>query len=122
MNFLCKCLASTLILAMSLGGCAVMPGARALQRDVQPVSSGLACDQHSLAGAEMAARLDQLKTQLEQAQAQDKAVLASGYLLYWPALFPVGGDKQVQAEYGQLQAEQNALKQRMIDSRCVLRP
>ena len=43
-----------------------------------------------------------------------------GMILFWPALFALGGTKEQEAEYGRLKGEYEAIQQAAIAKKCTL--
>lgn len=64
-------------------------------------------------------RVSELGGRLDQAASNDKAIMGVGLILFWPALFFVGGTKQQEAEYGRLKGEYEALQQASVSKRCM---
>jgi hypothetical protein len=64
-------------------------------------------------------RVSQLGGRLDEAASNDKAIVGVGLILFWPALFAVGGTKQQEAEYARLKGEYEALEQAAIQKKCV---
>ncbi|MEO1766920.1 hypothetical protein [Thiobacter aerophilum] len=63
-------------------------------------------------------RATQLAGRLDQAAANDKAIAGVGLILFWPALFALGGTKAQEAEYARLKGEYDALQQVAIQKQC----
>lgn len=61
---------------------------------------------------------NQLAGKLDKDKATDESVTAAGIILFWPALFFLGGTKEQEAEYGRLKGEYNALEQASIQKKC----
>lgn len=55
---------------------------------------------------------------LDQASSNDKAIMGVGLILFWPALFALGGTKQQEAEFSRLKGEYDALQQAAIAKKC----
>lgn len=67
-------------------------------------------------------RVSQLGGRLDEAASNDKAIVGVGLVLFWPALFFLGGTKQQEAEYARLRGEYDALEQAAIQKRCTSAP
>lgn len=65
-------------------------------------------------------RITQLGGRLDEAANNDKAIAGVGVILFWPALFALGGTKQQEAEYGRLKGEYDALNQALVQKDCKL--
>lgn len=64
-------------------------------------------------------RRDQLHAQLEREANMDKAQMAVGLVLFWPALFFLeGGDSAEAVEYKQLKGDAEALQTAAIRKQC----
>ena len=63
-------------------------------------------------------RVKQLGVRLDQAASNDKAIGVVGAVLFWPALFALGGTKQQEAEYARLKGEYDAVSQAQILKKC----
>ena len=76
------------------------------------------CGQISGESTRLLQRVNQLGGRLDEAAANDKAIATAGGLLFWPALFALGGTKQQEAEYGRLRGEYDALQQAAVVKKC----
>lgn len=76
------------------------------------------CDQIAAENARLASKVSQLGGRLDEAAANDKAITGVGMVLFWPALFALGGTKQQEAEYAKLRGEHDALQQTAILKKC----
>ena len=63
-------------------------------------------------------RVTELGGRLDQAADNDKAIMGVGLLIFWPALFALGGTKQQEAEYARIKGEYDALQQAAITRKC----
>jgi hypothetical protein len=59
-----------------------------------------------------------LSGKLDDNAEKDEAVTAAGIILFWPALFFLGGTKEEEAEFGRLKGEFNALEKVSIQKNC----
>lgn len=76
------------------------------------------CDQLAAESHRLTARVQQLGGRLDEAASNDKAIAGVGAILFWPALFALGGTKQQEAEFGRLKGEADALQAAAINKRC----
>ena len=76
------------------------------------------CDQLAQESSRVLVRVKQLGVRLDQAAANDKAIGVVGAVLFWPALFALGGTKQQEAEYARLKGEYDAVSQAQIAKKC----
>jgi uncharacterized protein YceK len=76
------------------------------------------CDQLNAEAQRIQSRVVQLGGRLDEAASNDKALTAVGVVLFWPALFFLGGTKQQEAEYARLKGEYEAVQQAAVQKRC----
>jgi hypothetical protein len=79
------------------------------------------CAQISAEQARLDSRVQQLGGRLDEAASNDKKIATAGALLFWPALFALGGTKQQEAEYATLKGQHDAIQQAAIEKRCALK-
>ena len=65
-------------------------------------------------------KVQELTGQLDDNRETDNVTTTAGIILFWPALFFLGGTKEQEAEYAQLKGEYNALEQASIQKKCGL--
>ena len=105
--------------SMVLGGCATASKDVATQ-SISPLQYQVYdCDQITAETMRVQARASQLGGRLDTAAANDKAITGIGIVLFWPALFALGGTKEQEAEYGRLKGESDALQQVAISKKCM---
>jgi len=78
------------------------------------------CDQLSAEAQRLNVRVQQIGGRLDEAASHDKAIAGVGIVLFWPALFALGGTKQQEAEYARLRGEADALQQAAIARKCPI--
>lgn len=76
------------------------------------------CEQLSSETQRIQVRVNQVGGRLDEAASNDKAIMGVGLVLFWPALFALGGTKQQEAEYARLKGEYDALQQAAIVKKC----
>lgn len=110
---------------MTVGAvCAVLVGCSTASKDVptayiSPMQyQAFECNQLSAESTRLLQRVNQLGGRLDEAAANDKAIATAGGLLFWPALFALGGTKQQEAEYGRLKGEYDAVQQSAVQKKC----
>ena len=114
-----KTLVAVLSCSLIVAGCATS-AANISSSYVSPVQyQSYDCGQLASEGQRLQVRLDQLKTRLDQAAANDKAIAGVGLILFWPALFALGGTKDLEAEYARLKGEYSAVEQATIARKCT---
>lgn len=113
-------------LALSLSAAVALTGCATASRDIAPISvsplvyESYGCDQLSAELARVHTRATQLGGRLDQAASNDAALTTAGVILFWPALFFLGGTRQQEAEYARLKGESDAIQQAAITRRCKL--
>ena len=68
------------------------------------------------------ARSAQLAGRLDEAASNDQAIMGVGLVLFWPALFALGGTKEQEADFARLKGEYDAVQQTMIAKKCATAP
>ena len=63
-------------------------------------------------------RVNQLGGRLDEAASNDKAIGVVAAILFWPALFALGGVKTQEAEYAHLKGEADAIQQSAVIKKC----
>jgi len=76
------------------------------------------CEQLSSEIQRIQSRVVQLGGRLDEAASNDKAIAGVGIVLFWPALFALGGTKQQEADYARLRGEYDASHQAAILKKC----
>jgi len=76
------------------------------------------CDQIAAEAQRIQIRVSQLGSLLDEAASNDKAITGVGVILFWPALFALGGTKQQEAEYARMKGEYDALQQAAVLKKC----
>ena len=109
------CIVATCV---ALGGCATASKDIAATY-VSPMQfQSYDCDQLSSETQRIQSRVVQLGGRLDTAASNDKAIAGVGVLLFWPALFALGGTKQQEADYARLRGEYDAVQQSAIIKKC----
>lgn len=107
-----------LVLAIVLAGCATA------SKDIPATyHSPLAyqsydCTQLQMETERIRSRVSQLGGRLDEAASNDKKLAGVGAVLFWPALFALGGNKQQEAEYATLKGQHDAIEQAQIAKKC----
>jgi hypothetical protein len=76
------------------------------------------CGQLSAESQRLQARVTQIGGRLDQAASSDKAITGAGIILFWPALFFLGGTKQQEADFARIKGEYEAVQQAAVLKRC----
>ena len=107
-------------IALVLGGCATASKDIATSY-VSPMQyNQYDCDQLAAESARIRGRVDALGGRLDTAASNDAKITGVGIILFWPALFFLGGTKEQEAEYARLKGEYEAVQQAAIQKKCAL--
>lgn len=113
-----KAAATVLSAAIALTGCATS-SKDITSSYVSPLQyQAYDCAQITAEVQRVQARANEIAGSLDQAASSDKALVGVGMILFWPALFTLGGSKPQQAEFARLKGESDALQRAAIDKRC----
>lgn len=104
--------------ALSTTGCATSSANIAASYTTPIQYQGYDCAQLTAEAQRIHGRVNQLAGRLDEAANNDKVLMGVGMLLFWPALFALGGTKQQEADYARLKGEYDALQQAMITKKC----
>ena len=77
------------------------------------------CEQLTGESMRLSQRVTALQAQVDKAAANDKALTGVGVILFWPALFALGGNQQQEGEYGRLKGEFEAIQQAAVLKKCT---
>jgi hypothetical protein len=113
-----KPVAGALCISLALSGCATSSKDVATSY-VSPMQfQSYDCQQLASEAQRIQSRVNQLSGRLDEAANNDKVLMGVGLLLFWPALFAVGGTKQQEAEFARLKGEYEAIQQSAVARRC----
>jgi hypothetical protein len=117
MNEMVKKFVCCATIAGFLGGCATS-GKDVAATYVSPIQySNYDCDQLRQELARVNGRVGQITGRLDEAAGNDKALVGLS-LIFWPALFALGGTKQQEAELSRLKGEYEALQTASTSKKC----
>ena len=101
-----------------LAGCATA-GRDVVGTYVSPIQfSAYDCDQIRQELMRLSSRVNQLSGRLDEAASNDKTIGVVGAILFWPALFALGGTKGQEAELARLKGEYDALQAASTQKKC----
>lgn len=113
---------SAMVFAVAISGCASSTKDIATNY-VSPVQfQSYDCNQLQSEAVRIQSRFTQIGGRIDEAAANDKTITGVGMILFWPALFALGGNKQQEAEYGRLKGEYEAIQQSAVEKRCGQQP
>ncbi len=78
------------------------------------------CEQTRAELIRVSNRVGEITGKLDKNRENDNLTTTAGIILFWPALFFVGGTKEQEAEYARLKGEYAALEQTSIQKKCGL--
>jgi hypothetical protein len=111
---------ASLLLVTIIAGCSTAA------KDITPSAVSPAmyanydCDQVKLELMRVTTEVNTMTGKLDKNRENDNMATAAGIILFWPALFFLGGTKEQEARYAQLKGEYNALEQTSILKKCSL--
>lgn len=115
-----RTIAGLLALTLSLTGCATSSQHLTAQY-VSPVQYGsYSCKQLTRESQRITQRVSELSGRLDEAASNDKVLMGVGLILFWPALFALGGTKEQEAEYKRLKGEHDAMQEAINLNKCKL--
>lgn len=121
-ELLMKIAATVASLAFALAGCAASSDKIAATY-VSPIQyQHYDCDQLVSEQARVQAAAIASGAQVDKAASNDAGITAAGAILFWPALFFLGGNQVKEAEYARLKGESEAIDKSVIEKKCVITP
>ncbi|MBP6717236.1 MAG: hypothetical protein KA173_00030 [Rhodoferax sp.] len=113
-----KTFAASMTAVSVLAGCATA-GKDVVGTYVSPAQfSTYDCDQVRQEMVRISSRVNQLSGRLDEAANNDKTIGVVGAILFWPALFALGGTKGQEAELARLKGEYDALQAASAQKKC----
>jgi hypothetical protein len=111
-------IAGIVALGAALGGCA-SSAADITPTYVSPVTyQSFTCQQLGLEAQSISARAAALSGTQDSQRTKDAAATTAAVIIFWPAAFFVGGDKQNAAELAQMKGQMIAVEQASIAKNC----
>src|SRR6266436_9330592 len=105
-------------LGAALGGCA-SSAADITPAYVSPVAyQSYTCQQLALEAQSISTRAATLSGAQDSQRTKDGWATAAAVVVFWPAAFFVGGDKQTAAELSQMKGQMVAVEQASIQKKC----
>lgn len=78
------------------------------------------CEQITMEISRIQSRVSQLGGRLDDAAQKDQIITGVGAVLFWPALFALGGTGQQEAEYAKIKGEYEALQKIAVMKKCYI--
>jgi len=105
-------------LGAALGGCA-SSSSEIAPAYVSPVAyQSYTCQQLALEAQAISTRAATLSGAQDSQRSKDGLATAAAIVIFWPAAFFVGGDKQTAAELSQMKGQMVAVEQASIAKKC----
>jgi hypothetical protein len=101
-----------------LSGCASASGDIAPSYISPLTYQGYTCQQLGLEAQSISAHAAGLTGAQDSQHTKDAIATTAAIIVFWPAAFFVGGDKQTAAELARLKGEMDAVEQASISKRC----
>ncbi len=76
------------------------------------------CEQLTSEAHRVQVKANNLAGQLDEAASNDKMIATGGTLLFWPALFALGGNDAQESEFANLKGEHDAIEEVVISKKC----
>jgi hypothetical protein len=108
-------------LGAALGGCA-SSSAEITPAYISPVTyQNYTCQQLALEAQSLSTRAASLSGVQDSQRTKDQWSTAAAVVIFWPAAFFVGGDKQAAAELAQMKGQMVAVEQASIVKNCNIK-
>jgi len=110
---------TSLLLACFIAGCATHPD------DIKPAYISplqyqhYDCSQLALEAQRISQRIQELYFHLKKRADSDAFMMTAAWLVFWPSLFFIQGDKADTAEYARLKGEYEAVQKAAIEKHCT---
>lgn len=117
-----KIITTVLAASIALSGCATSSSNIAASYATPMQYQSYDCAQLTSESQRIHGRVNQLAGRLDEAANNDKVLMGVGLILFWPALFALGGTKQQEADYARLKGEYDAVQQALVAKKCDLGP
>lgn len=102
----------------------MVAGCSTASKDIMPtyvstaIYSNYDCDQLRLELIRVSTEANSMAGKMDKNRENDNMTTTAGMIIFWPALFFLGGTKEQEARYAQLKGEYNALEQATIQRKC----
>ncbi len=77
------------------------------------------CNQLAQESSNIQSRVAEIGGALDTRATRDKWVTGAGAVLFWPALFFIGGNKTQEAEFSRLKGEYEAVQKMAVQKNCL---
>ena len=114
-----KIITTVLAASIALSGCATSSSNIAASYATPIQYQSYDCAQLTSESQRVHGRVNQLAGRLDEAAINDKVLMGVGLILFWPALFALGGTKQQEAELSRLKGEYDAIEATSTTKKCA---
>ena len=112
--------ASVLCLSISLAACSKSADSIASAYVSPAVYANYDCKQLSMEQEALVQRATSMGASIDKDASNDNVAMGIGLVLFWPALFFLGGDDEVkQVEFAQLKGKLEAVQSAMVQKKCT---
>lgn len=105
-------------IALAVGGCASYSEKIAPSYTSPVLYENLSCKQIGEEATRVSARAAEASGAQDAQANRDNVTTAVAIVVFWPAAFFVGGDRQLSAELARLKGEMIALEQAAVNKKC----
>lgn len=109
------------VAAMALAGCATKPSSIAPTYVSPIIYNGISCEQLSEEAQRVSQRAAAASGVQESQVTKDAVLIGVTAVLFWPAVFFVGGDSTTATEIAHLKGEMQAIEQASIRNNCGIK-
>lgn len=111
-------IAVVIAIGITLASCASSSGDITATYVSPVVYQSYTCQQLGLEAQAVSARAAALSGAQDSQRTKDTVATTAAVIIFWPAAFLVGGDKQTAAELGQMKGQLVAIEQASIAKKC----
>jgi len=109
----------SIVAVAALAGCATPANKVGASYTSPLVFQSYTCEQLASETYRIGSRLNSMGVSVDKQAKQDKWAMGVGLVLFWPALFMVDGDDNLQVEFARLKGEYEAIQQAASLKGCV---
>lgn len=114
-----KLLSGLLAVTVIVSGCASSSNQIAASYSSPLQYQSYNCSQIAQESDRIKSKLVATGGQLDKAADNDKVITGAALILFWPAAFFLGGNKQQEAEFARLKGDYDALQQAAVIKKCM---
>lgn len=116
-----KKLILSLVIALAMGACTTNPNKIGANYVSPQKYANYDCQQLALEASNIERKVNDLYGHLKKENSKDKWATGVGVVLFWPALFFLAGNENVnEAEYAQLKGDYEAIQSAQVQKKCTI--